>query len=860
MLARQQYLWKVDENTMQNMKNAKVGEPFLSPEFESGDLKWKLTVYPNGVETKSAGFFALYLNLTSMPLSWKHVECSYQIRCKDTHCAVQSFTTFERARGWGGNSQMMLSDVQALNSLSFLIDICIFKIVSKRDHVIFQKNGSLVPLNIKWKLDKNDTQYLKRTRNDQSLYSEICDGMWCLRLLRKGDSFGLYVQLCAMPGGLQKVRASWSTAVILKAGGVINQYRHQSDSNSNEFTSDNQLRGRGYWIDWNKVTYDDWSLELNAEIVPDTGFTVHYWNQLLERKDVVKDMKSLTDKVDDDICAKLDENLKTMKSKMTQNKRRINEVTQRQETTHSKLKKVAQDISATTTQLKAIQKRIDSKNEQSQSKLDAISSKMTQNENQMNQHQNATNSKLDAIEQHILSINNQLKSVQQRSTSENQQSQSELLLAQIAKLTENITSLKRAPQDVEIERTNEVKLWMERIVKLPQYYNVLQEQGFDDMESVQEMTMEDLREMGVDMIGHRRKIMKKVRELNEGQMDVIAKDIEIHRARDSMQQVLLCVLPQRDECMISWFHQKSNELRAEVVSKHRLDDLESKEEEDDEYIPLIRKYIEVNKGADPQHQKAVLQIGQGSESCDSSICVQLDIVEKYKVYDHPRLRLENGTFGLKAKRAIPTGSVVGEYLGKYWIVEHLDSLYGTKSYNDINKYAFEELVEVKMPRERIRYYQRSERMEGDEENEGDEVTEDEDIDMESNHNMREPPRKKQRKNEEEHTFNIVLDGVSMKQKGILCFMNDCRQDMECQKPSKDDKKHLNVRFVTSYHRGWPRIFGVAVKDIAAGEELLSFYGDYSDVLNQDRILQIMSNKLRTILAPHGLDNLVNQMT
>ena len=73
------------------------------------------------------------------------------------------------------------------------------------------------------------------------------------------------------------------------------------------------------------------------------------------------------------------------------------------------------------------------------------------------------------------------------------------------------------------EETDELKLkkWMKNEVKLPQYFELLKENGFEDLDGVQDLTENDLREMGVEMhvrhprekMGHRRKIMKFVAKL-----------------------------------------------------------------------------------------------------------------------------------------------------------------------------------------------------------------------------------------------------------------------------------------------------------------------------------------------------------
>ena len=49
--------------------------------------------------------------------------------------------------------------------------------------------------------------------------------------------------------------------------------------------------------------------------------------------------------------------------------------------------------------------------------------------------------------------------------------------------------------------------WLNDIVKLPQYYNVLIEDGLDDLEIVKDLTQDDLIKIGVDKYGHQKKIV-----------------------------------------------------------------------------------------------------------------------------------------------------------------------------------------------------------------------------------------------------------------------------------------------------------------------------------------------------------------
>ena len=56
--------------------------------------------------------------------------------------------------------------------------------------------------------------------------------------------------------------------------------------------------------------------------------------------------------------------------------------------------------------------------------------------------------------------------------------------------------------------SGKVYKWLNETVGLPQYYDIFIENGFDDMEIISEMTVEHLKQIGIDKIGHQTKILK----------------------------------------------------------------------------------------------------------------------------------------------------------------------------------------------------------------------------------------------------------------------------------------------------------------------------------------------------------------
>eukprot|EP01084_Bolivina_argentea_P105928 189719_1 len=58
------------------------------------------------------------------------------------------------------------------------------------------------------------------------------------------------------------------------------------------------------------------------------------------------------------------------------------------------------------------------------------------------------------------------------------------------------------------EEVGKVQLWMENVVHLGEYTELLIKNGYDEMEAIMEITMEDMVDIGIKKMGHRRKILR----------------------------------------------------------------------------------------------------------------------------------------------------------------------------------------------------------------------------------------------------------------------------------------------------------------------------------------------------------------
>merc|ERR1711879_120808 len=67
------------------------------------------------------------------------------------------------------------------------------------------------------------------------------------------------------------------------------------------------------------------------------------------------------------------------------------------------------------------------------------------------------------------------------------------------------------------EQTQSVRVWMGNTIKLPQYTDILIENGFDSLEMFVNLNVDDLKMMGIHKLGHQKKILVEVRKLEEEQ-------------------------------------------------------------------------------------------------------------------------------------------------------------------------------------------------------------------------------------------------------------------------------------------------------------------------------------------------------
>ena len=471
-----------------------------------------------------------------------------------------------------------------------------------------------------------------------------------------------------------------------------------------------------------------------------------------------------------------------------------------------------------------------------------------------------------------IQINDQLKTVIHESGNNNKSRELEEILTQqmtvlsnkMDTVCDNVASINPAPI------TNEhaaIKQWLTETVKLPQYYRNFIDNAFLTLDTVCDVDKEDLLNIGIRLIGHQKEILRHAKEFklqknaiknekNPKQSPWRISQTESKYKR-CISEIIRCFQPPSPLMALQQYHDKCQQLKEYIEIQYDSEEITHVEiNKDKQYEKAIDQYLEVNSKEDSDDEILLMRVNVYAKRFK-----QLSVIEVYQIESHPRIPALNGQNGLKAKSDIRKGTILGEYFTVFALASDLEKLQGTHVYNKINEYGFNANVDVKISQEQAKYFLLTPKQEHKPKQEDDAF------------GFEMPPRKRQKLNYHNHNHNeikdddgdmfertlkLVLDGYSSTKKSILLNMNDYRTDLAIDHP-EEREKYMNVRFVTVYVRGWPRIFAVAIKDIKAGEELLTYYGEYHETMQQAKQLKERDDKLRKALSMVDMSDIVDNL-
>ena len=134
-------------------------------------------------------------------------------------------------------------------------------------------------------------------------------------------------------------------------------------------------------------------------------------------------------------------------------------------------------------------------------KINAISQS---HEQQLTEKLNSLTSKMDELVKIVKGMQKRMDDIELKIESKDDEFKA--MKQELRRLTSS--------NDINPER-RKLKIWLEDKVKLPQYYAIFINNGIDDLSTARLLTMEGLKGMGIDIVGHQMKILSQVVKLSQ---------------------------------------------------------------------------------------------------------------------------------------------------------------------------------------------------------------------------------------------------------------------------------------------------------------------------------------------------------
>eukprot|EP01084_Bolivina_argentea_P234737 395164_1 len=482
------YTWIInDKPLINNILNAANGKVCESKPFTMRNMQWTIQLYPNGDKEQHKGSVMIYLKLLSIPKIIQKVVARNSILCDKTFASYGNIREYTHTNNiWGfpdRSGTLLLSEWKSLNTenLAITVDVNVIKIILHTEAVSNSIDFGLLPhfwINKKqlfpdkwtfmYTFDSNTLNTFKKAYVGKSFESNVIDNTFKLQIYPHGirdidnGNVSFFLVLCTMCADCSKIQLKCSmTCLETKIHHEINTtYNSVGNSNGGKcnFMKTSALLALSQATFMVDIEIVGKIKEKNPECIVSDAFAM---DRILSFTRVDNKGAKMDYVVIDTILSE-------------QNKQ---------------LQQMSDFMSALNLKMKSLENIIDSKDqtiEQLKNKINKMEGYMF-DEKQNNQvTDNVTN-----VTASILSMKKQIKQIQK--------------------------DINKNNNNVSLSDKKQLKLWFTNVVKLPEYFDIFIEQGFEDLQSVKYVTANELELMGISKIGHKMKLLRFIAKLNENQ-------------------------------------------------------------------------------------------------------------------------------------------------------------------------------------------------------------------------------------------------------------------------------------------------------------------------------------------------------
>eukprot|EP01084_Bolivina_argentea_P234736 395163_1 len=468
------YTWIInDKPLINNILNAANGKVCESKPFTMRNMQWTIQLYPNGDKEQHKGSVMIYLKLLSIPKVIGKIVVCYSILCDKTFASyikIREYTHSDNIWGFPDRSgTLLLSEWRSLSTdtLAITVDVNVIKIILNKETVDSSINFGLLPhfwinkkpsFPEKWKFeytfDSNTLDTFKKAYTGKGFISNVIDNTWRILIFPYGD----------------RKRQNTNVGVYLALCSM--------PANCSKI-----VRACSITCLDAEVNYKKESGMYDCVNNSNWGTT-----EFMKTSDLLN-LQQATFKVDIEITEMIkEENTECIVSNA-----------------------FAMDRILTFSSVDNEEAKMDSEQNKQLQMSDSISTL----------NLNTIYSKHQTIEQ----LRNKINKMERYMFDEKQNNQ---VTDNVTNVTASILSMKKQIKQIQkdINKNNnnvslsdkkQLKLWFTNVVKLPEYFDIFIEQGFEDLQSVKYVTANELELMGISKIGHKMKLLRFIAKLNENQ-------------------------------------------------------------------------------------------------------------------------------------------------------------------------------------------------------------------------------------------------------------------------------------------------------------------------------------------------------
>ena len=142
----------------------------------------------------------------------------------------------------------------------------------------------------------------------------------------------------------------------------------------------------------------------------------------------------------------------------------------------------------------------------------------------MPKSQGAVKSAIEQLSTRLGEMDNRLRAIELGMTDEKSAESPKLheIMKEIAFMNQKIDKLSANDTNNVVPGRNRLKAWLEIVVGLGQYYDVFLKNGIEDLSTASLLTMETIKSIGIEKIGHQMKLLNCVIQLKQEQNEGVA--------------------------------------------------------------------------------------------------------------------------------------------------------------------------------------------------------------------------------------------------------------------------------------------------------------------------------------------------